>query len=228
MAAYYLFELTSSIPSLIGTIVFPRISGYVVVNKIKAQILVKALSQSYMILGFFIVSILYAEAAFIINVIYGQQYGESVDLFKIMCVGLIFNFAICGYTNMLMTFSEDKTMLFVTLTSSILGVTLGIIFIPIYGLIGAAAIVAIVDGAGWLVSLRKYKYVIGDINLKKWIRPATGALIVVGISTLDAISGIDVVYRFILYGIVQIIICSKDIDNLYRVIKYSKETDHNI
>ena len=222
MAAYYLFELTSSIPSLIGTIVFPKISGYVAIDKIRAPILAKTLSQGYMVLGFFIVSILYAEASFIIDIVYGQQYAESVDLFKIMCVGLIFNFAVCGYTNILMAFSEDKTILLVTLTSNILAVTLGIIFIPIYGLFGAAAIVAIIDGAGWLVSLRKYKYVIGNIDLKKWIRPATGALMVVGISTLDAISGIHVVYRFILYGIVQVIVSLKDISNVFRELKYSK------
>lgn len=219
MAAYYLFELTSSIPSLIGTIIFPKISKYVALDKVKASQLSKSLSLGFIVLGFFVVGVLYAEAPFIINTIFGPQYNGAINIFKIMCIGLIFNFAVCGYTNVLMAFSEDKTMLFVTLTSNILAVTLGFIFIPIYGLIGAAIVVAIIDFAGWLVSLKKYKQIIGDISINKWTRPAVAAVLIIVLSSLDFISEINIFFRLVLYLIAFTSISLRDIVHVMRALK---------
>ncbi len=220
MAAYYLFELTSSIPSLIGTIVFPRISRYVATDVNKAILVAKKLSQIYMILGFAIVSILYAEAEFIIGFVYGEQYAESANLFKIMCLGLVFNFALCSYTNILMAFSEDKTILFVTLTSSILAVILGVTIIPIYGLTGAAVIIAVIDAVGWFVCLGKYRSVIGGVNFKKWTQPAFGGLLVIALSMLDTFSHIHVVCRVVLYFLILFSISYRDLIEVFNMAKH--------
>lgn len=221
MAAYYLFELASSIPSLVGTVVMPRISRYVITDRPRALSVTAALSRGYMLLGFLMVSILYSEADFIFDLIYGNKYNESINVFRMMCIGLVFNFAVCGYTNILMSFSEDNTMLLVTITSNILAVLLSIILIPTFGIVGASAIIAIIDGAGWLVSLKKYKNIIGEVDILSWLRPSAGALLVILLSTTDLISSFHILFKIFIYCFTYVAITWSKIKCVFYELKNS-------
>jgi len=181
LAAFKIVELLSSIPAVLASIFFARLARYVADNRAAAQKQAGIYAHIHMIMAFFIAAYMVAEAPEIIHFIYGEKYAGSVIILQIMSIAVIFNFAIYGYTNCLVSFSQDRTMLLVVIVSAAISIVGGIIFVPWLGVIGAAIAISLIDLSGWLASTPTYRNMIGSLRLRLWIKPALGFMGMIGI-----------------------------------------------
>ena len=195
MAAFYLLELASTLPGILGTVFLPRLSRNVVCNRDTAVTETRVFAQIHMTTGFFIAAFMFIEAPVIIATIYGAKFVASAVLVRIISFGILFNFAITGYTNCLISFGRDRVMLLVVIVSAIVAIGGGLILIPRFGAMGAAVVVAVIDFSGWLISLPYYRRTIGSLHLSTWIMPALGAVSIVLMSLLLQKIGLPVWVR---------------------------------
>jgi O-antigen/teichoic acid export membrane protein len=184
LASYRLLELATIIPSILAHVFLPRLSRLVIQAPESAKREARIFGQIHMSLAFFIAALMFVEAPTIIGVIYGQKYFESINILRLMAFAVIFNYAISGYTNCLISFGKDKVMLMVVLGSVIVSVGGGLLLVPRLGIIGAGIVIAGVDLAGWLISLPHYRHVIGRMNFGIWLRPTMGAVFMVVVSLI--------------------------------------------
>jgi O-antigen/teichoic acid export membrane protein len=195
LAAYRLLEIGTMVPGVLANVFLPRLARFVKQNPEAAVREAKLFAQAHMMAAFFIASFLFIEASAIVNIIYGIQYSETILPLRFMAIALIFNFAIAGYTNCLISFGQDKVMIMVVVVSSVVSVGGGLLLIPRLGILGAAAVIAAIDLAGWLYSLRYYKRVVGELQLRVWIKPLLGAAAIIAASYLMQEAGFQVFVR---------------------------------
>jgi O-antigen/teichoic acid export membrane protein len=195
MAAFFLLELTSTLPGILGTVFLPRLSRNVVRDREAALRETRIFAQVHMACGFFIAAFAFIEAPAIIAAIYGPKFAASADLLRVMSFGIIFNFAITGYTNCLISFGRDRVMLLVVVVSALVSVGGGLLLVPRFGALGAAGVVALIDLSGWLVSLPYYRRSIGSLHLGTWLMPALGALCIIVVSGVLQKAGLEVWWR---------------------------------
>jgi PST family polysaccharide transporter len=183
-AAFFLFELISMIPMILNTIFYSTLARTVNESRFLAVKYLRSYALVNIIIGFFIASIIFAESDSIISMLYGPEYQSSSMLLKYMSIGIIFNFAISGYTNPLVSFGADKIILYVVAISCIISILGGIIMIPIFGVVGASIVISIVDFAGWLVSLPYFLKNIGSLGLARWKWSFLGSIAIIVFSFL--------------------------------------------
>ena len=184
LAAFRLFELASTIPSILSGAFFPRLARSVAQTPDRAAREAQLFARVHMVPAFLGAALMLAEAPVIIDIIYGARYAQAVPMLRVMSVAVVFNYAICGYTNCLISFGKDRVMLGVVSASAIVAVAGGLWAVPRFGALGAAGVVAAIDLAGWLVSLPAYRRAIGTLQFAAWLRPLAGAACVVAISLL--------------------------------------------
>ncbi len=93
---------------------------------------------------------------------------------RFMGVGIVFNFAICGYTNCLVSFRQDKVMLRAVTAIFVWVLLTGFTLVPWLGSLGAAIVYAGLDFTGWVSSLPTYRKIVGSLLPKIWIWPVVG------------------------------------------------------
>jgi O-antigen/teichoic acid export membrane protein len=194
-AAFRLLELASQIPVLLSTVFLPRLARCAHSEPAVARREALLFARVHMIVGFFLAAYAFAEAPAIISILYGAKYEGAVQLLRIMAIAIIFNFAICGYTNCLIAFGKDWVMLRAVLVCTIISVGGGLILVPRLGILGAALVVASIDLAGWLVSLPYYRWTIGSLQFRAWLRPLLGGGCIVGACFLMQAIGLPVWVR---------------------------------
>jgi PST family polysaccharide transporter len=195
LASYRLIELATMIPGLLGTVFFPRLMKTAVNDVAAARSGARLFAKVHMVAAFFVSAVLLAESPAIIHLIYGAKYQAAVPLLRIMALSVVFNYAICGYTNCLISFGRDRVMIAVVSVSAVVSVGGGLLLVPLLGLWGAAVVIASIDLAGWLVSLRAYKESIGSLNFDLWLWPAAGGLLVSCLSVALQQFGVSVWIR---------------------------------
>jgi O-antigen/teichoic acid export membrane protein len=133
-----------------------------------------------------------------------------------MSMAVIFNFAINGYTNCLISFGRDKVMILVVVASTIVSVGGGLILIPAIGIYGAAITVALIDMAGWLISLPYYKKEVGSFQFIAWVQPMKAALISGIIALLLQQISVPFLLRVLCVCCAYLFFIRQDIRNLMR------------
>ena len=184
LAAFRLFELASTIPSVLSNAFFPRLARTVANAPDRAAREARLFARVHMVPAFLGAAFMLAESPTIIRLIYGPRYAAAAQLLQVMSVAIVFNYAICGYTNCLISYGRDRVMLAVVAASTVVSVAGGLLAVPRFGGLGAAGVVAAIDLVGWLVSLRTYRRVIGSLQFAAWVWPAIGAGCVVLASLL--------------------------------------------
>jgi O-antigen/teichoic acid export membrane protein len=194
-AAFRLLELASQIPTVLSTVFLPRLARCAHSAPVVARREALLFAQVHMIAGFLLAAYAFAEAPAIVSILYGSKYVAAVPLLRIMAFAIIFNFAICGYTNCLISFGKDWVMLRAVLACVIISVGGGLMLVPRMGILGAALVVASIDLAGWLVSLPYYRRTIGSLQFRAWLQPLLGGGCIVGACLLMQAIGLPVWVR---------------------------------
>ena len=181
LSAYRLIELATTVPGILASVFLARLARFVATAPDEAIREARVFAQAHMILGFFVAAVFFAEARDIVRILYGTGYEDAAGLLRIMAVSVIFNYAICGYTNCLISFGKDRVMLMVVAVSAVVSLAGGFLLVPRIGAPGAALAIMALDLAGWLVSLPAYKRAVGSLLLDVWVRPALGGLCVIAV-----------------------------------------------
>jgi O-antigen/teichoic acid export membrane protein len=213
-SAFRLVELAIIVPGILGGVFIPRLSRLVLTDSKTAQREALSFAQVNMFLAFLIGGLFFIEAPGIINFIYGTRYVGAINLLRIMSVSVIFNFAINGYTNCLISFGKDKVMILVVVASAFISVGCGLILVPRIGLIGAAITISLVDLAGWLISLPYYKKIIGSFQFEAWKKPIIATVISGMIGGLLQLSFLPFILQSMIVVIVYFMILRNEIKEL--------------
>jgi O-antigen/teichoic acid export membrane protein len=184
LASYRLIELATTVPGLLGIVFFPRLMKTAVSDLTAAKAGARLFAQVHMVAAFFVAAVLFAEAPSIVRILYGVKYQEAVPLLRVMSFSVIFNYAICGYTNCLISFGRDRVMIMVVSVCALVSVGGGLLLVPLLGLWGAALVITSIDCVGWLVSLPAYRTTIGSLQFGVWLWPAVGGLLIASTSII--------------------------------------------
>ncbi len=181
-SAHSLVELASAVPTVLAGAFFPRLARTVVGAPDQAAREARIFARVHIVPGALIAAMMLCEPESIIGVVYGAKYAAAIPLVRLMAPAVLFNYAICGYTNCLISYGRDRVMLAVVLVSTVVSVGGGLLLVPRLGAAGAALAIAFVDLSGWLVSLPAYRKAIGSLQLTAWIAPLLGALVVAAVT----------------------------------------------
>lgn len=174
MVAFFFLEVLATIPTVFATVFQSRLTNQYKVNPKRAILEVKLFSELHIILAFFFAAILFINGPNFIILFFGNEYSNSQLLIKIIAFGIIFNYAIFGYTNSLISFGLDKAFFKVVLLSCFTAIILGVILTHFYGLIGATIGIVLIDVIPFIYSLKFYRSIVGSINFSGWVIPIIG------------------------------------------------------
>ena len=146
-------------------------------------------------IGFLGAALAFAEAEGVIRFIYGNRFDGAIPLLRVMSVAILFNFAIVGYTNTLISFGRDRVMIAVVIVSAIVSIGGGLLLVPRFGAMGAAMVLACIDLAGFLVSLPAHRASVGPFEVRAWLFPAALAACTVATSMLLQHTGLPLLVR---------------------------------
>jgi O-antigen/teichoic acid export membrane protein len=155
----------------------PRLSRLSNDNPARARIEAYFVISILAAFGIFIGTIFLVESDTVVKLVYGNKYVESTDLVRFMGIAVIFNYAIWGYSNTLISFGQDRFMIYVVSLSAFLSVVGGIILVPLFGATGSAIVVSLIDLSGCIVCIPFYNRTIGSIHTKSWVLPIIGGLL---------------------------------------------------
>jgi len=184
LAAYSLLELATQLPGILATVFLPRLARCAAEATLQARQEALLFARVHMVAAFFVAAFFLAEAPALIGIVYGVKYAAAVPYLRLMAFAIVFNYAICGYTNCLISFSKDRVMLGVVTACTIVSVGGGFLLVPRMGALGAALVITCIDLAGWLVSLPHYRRAIGSLQFRAWLLPALGGAAIVCASLL--------------------------------------------
>jgi len=180
------------IPLMFANAVYPVFSRYFVNDKHLLKFAYKKSLQYMIILGFPISVGIFIYAGNIINLIYGEGYGESIIVLKILCwfVFLVFMSLISGIA--LSSINRQRSRFITQGIFLITNIILNLILIPKYGVVGAA-IATVISEVLFLLAysylIKRYKIglgfiKIGILTIKPLIASILMVLIIINISDL--------------------------------------------
>ncbi len=137
-AAHKIYEGLIIFPFIICVILYPRLSQLFVVNK-KAHSLLFARAAKYMFISslpLLICGVILSGN--IVNILFGEQFQNSVVALQILFLGVVFVFQIRLFQIILNSIDKQKVVMYVGLIGLIVNVFLNLLLIPRYGFTGAA------------------------------------------------------------------------------------------
>lgn len=137
--AYQLFMAISSFAFVISDFYASNVSMYVAKNK-KKQLRSFFYKERWYINALSIIAhiVIIVMAEFIITILYGERYTESVQIFRILMIGSIFRYLSVFYMLYYNTNNKHKVLQAVNIARALLNVLLSIVFILFFGLTGVA------------------------------------------------------------------------------------------
>jgi len=137
-AAHKIDEGLAIFPFIICVVLYPRLSRLFVVNK-KAHSFLSARAVKYMFitsLPLLICGVILSKN--IVNILFGEQFQNSVPALQILLLGVVFIFQIRLFQIILNSIDRQKVVMYVGLMGLIINVSLNLLLIPRYGFRGAA------------------------------------------------------------------------------------------
>ena len=138
-AAYKIYEGLTVFPIIISVVLYPRLSQLFLLNK-KAHSLLSSKAVKYVfVISFPIIICGIVLSKDIINILFGEEFQDSVVALQILLLGVAFVFQIRLFQIILNSIDKQKVVMYIGLTGLILNVFLNLLLIPRYGFRGAAA-----------------------------------------------------------------------------------------
>lgn len=160
----------------LGAIMLPRLSS--LYNEKKTENYVYYLKKSFNylnILSFFIFTILYTNAKYIINIMAGNEFKESILLMRILSFQIIFiSLSYCFAFMILYPEGKEKKYTYIVTISSIISLILSLIFVPKFFHVGTTIISLFTEFIGFLMMflmLRKklIEYQLVNVNFINYL-----------------------------------------------------------
>ncbi len=154
--AQKLTQVVYLLPALAGTAMLPAFSRFASsdLRKIK-EIARKAIMFCFIFtIPAVIGCLLFGN--FVFNLLFGQQYVESVLIFKIMCLAVVTIAPSSIISNAMFAEGKQKKLIQYICVSLSINITLCLLTIPTYGILGAAVSATIAYTTGNLLLISKY------------------------------------------------------------------------
>ncbi len=137
-AAYKIYEGLTIFPFIICVVLYPRLSRLFVANK-KTHSFLSVRAAKYMfIISFPLLICGVILSRNIVNILFGEQFQNSVVALQILFLGVVFVFQIRLFQIILNSIDRQKVVMYVGLMGLIINVFLNLLLIPKYGFEGAA------------------------------------------------------------------------------------------
>jgi len=138
-AAYKIYEGLIVFPWIICAVLYPRLSQLFISDK-NTHFLLSSKAVKYMfIISFPIIICGIMLSKNIINILFGEEFQNSVVALQILLGGIIFVFQIQLFQTILNSIDKQKVVMYVGLTGLVVNIFLNLLLIPKYGFKGAAA-----------------------------------------------------------------------------------------
>jgi O-antigen/teichoic acid export membrane protein len=167
----YIFQLASSLPTMLSSVLIPRLSSARQANPDAALNSLKDFTKIYVLLGFLVAALVFSFSDVIIRYFFGDEYSDAVWPLRVFSVAIIFNFAIAGYSNLMIAFSQDRHLVKIAIASATSAIIFNLVFIKQYGIVGAAAAIVMIDMSGLLVAFYYYNRLTQATLINFWIFP---------------------------------------------------------
>jgi O-antigen/teichoic acid export membrane protein len=200
-AGYRLVEMLSLVPTLVTTLFFARLAR-AATNREAWATTMRVFVRLTIGFAFFPATLMLVEAGSVAALLYGLQFPQSDLVIRIMAVAVLFNFAAIAYLMGLLAAHRDREYIVAISAGATLSVLAGLIIVPSSGLIGAAAVVSVLDLIVWLFALRPVRAVSGSFFLEEWQRPTVVAAAVAAWLALSSTVGVP----FLVRGVVGLIV----------------------
>ncbi|MBU2494427.1 MAG: flippase [Bacteroidetes bacterium] len=138
-SVFKLIMLPLVLPEIFINVLLPLLSRLNIENHKQWKKTGSIMSKILFIIIIPVSLILFIYAEEIIDIIYGlQNYHEAVNILKIFSLIVFVRFCLEPFALMLTTSNRQIVRMYVVITAAIVNLVLNIIFIPYYGLLGAA------------------------------------------------------------------------------------------
>lgn len=137
-AAVRLVDVWNFIPGVLGAALFPAIVNAEKVSERLLDNRMKKLTLVFLIIPTIIATLIYYFAVPIIDITYGEDFAKSSSVLKIY-VWILIGSSMAIHVQAYLTLKNEKVLLILSaLIPMIVNITLNILWIPTYGIIGAA------------------------------------------------------------------------------------------
>ena len=143
--AYMVIEGVMLLVRVIMAASFSRLAQYGSISDIKFYELYKKLLILLIILSLILCAIMSVAGEFVFDLFLGKEYQSSVGVFYILLFSVIALYPGTLVTQALIAIDKQKIYMYIALTCTIVNIFLNVIFIPQYGIQGAAWATVITD-----------------------------------------------------------------------------------
>lgn len=126
------------IPSILSNVYLPRFSIYFKSDKIKLKSLFRLLLTKLCIIIIPLLFFLYFLSPYIFLFFYGPEFNNSIIVFQVLLLALLFKFFSFPYAFLLVAGEKQNIRVAIQGFSAFFNLVTNIIFIPRYGILGAA------------------------------------------------------------------------------------------
>lgn len=205
-AAYRLIEVAGLVPLLLMSAFLPLLSRTYAADFHRTRELLAILISAAISAGCLGAVVLSLDAAAVIDLAYGAAYARSVGVLKILGWAVLPNCAAIAYLTGLIAAGEDRVFVYSVLVGMMIAIGGAVLLVPKFGIAGAAASVAMLDVATWLVIVANYRRIFDRLFLREWVMPVSGAFVAAGVLLVGQAFSIPFVIRLVtavvLYGMI--------------------------
>jgi O-antigen/teichoic acid export membrane protein len=137
-AAYRVYEGLSYAPSVIASVLTPRLSALFVSDRARHRKLALAGLGGSIALAAAIGVVVYALATPLMTLLFGEDFRPAASPFRILCLGLAFVFAIWVLHAVAISVNRERLLLTTGIIGLVVNVAVNLYLIPHYGANGAA------------------------------------------------------------------------------------------
>lgn len=155
-AAYSVFQLVNTLPILLMSSAYPRLSSLYAEDRNRFRVELRGLLLSVAAGSVVTVLVGIAASGLVITLAFGEVYAASIPVLQLLLVSFLFLFIGHVVSTALIAMNRIWILTLISLCGCVLNIALNLIIIPRHGYIGAAAVTVATEAfvaiaAGWLV-----------------------------------------------------------------------------
>lgn len=223
-AGQKIIQILYTLPTILATGIFPTLSLIINNGNSSKEKLINERSITIIFLFTFpIVAGGIVLSQSILNFVYGLEYAAGANAFRILLLDLCLIFPSMIISNLVLAHNQQKKFLKYAGIASSIDIGLNIVFIPVFGIIGAAISTLISQIVNYILTLNAIKKV-SYFQIMPYLKKIIPSSIAVGLlSFILAEAGTHVVTNIILSGIfyLALLVFLKE-KIIYRLLDISK------
>lgn len=206
-AAYNLiYSSAVVIPAVLSAVLYPVLTRFYNTDVKKFKENIPHILKYYIVISFPVIAFFMILAEPLLDIIYDGKYNDSVFVFQVLAVGVLFVFVNFVLSTILNTIEKQKLVAFASFIAMVVNVSLNVLFIPQWGILGAGVATVITE---LLFMLGLYMFVEKNLKLlnSHIIFKALRLVFVTTLASIAAfVTSFNVYVSFTVFAVVFIIL----------------------